>query len=191
MKGYNKLRQQAVNILKTKLSKKLYYHGIHHTLKALQVTETYLKNLDVKGEEAKLVRIGILLHDIGFTVSTKEHENHSIVIAHKLMTECGFSSEHIKIVEGLILATKIPQRPKNELERIIGDIDLDYLGGPDFYKISEQLFKELKAHKQVDTEAQWHNIQIQFLQSHTYHTPYALKYRQPQKEERLKELMAL
>jgi len=191
MKGYNKLRQQAVNILKTKLSRKLYYHGIHHTLKALQVAETYLKSLGIKGEDAKLVRIGILLHDIGFTVSTKDHEAHSVVMARQLMTANGFSKTHIDIVKGLILATKIPQKPKTVLEKIICDVDLDYLGGPDFYKISRLLFKELKAHNQIDTEAQWHSIQIAFLENHNYHTAYALKYRKPHKAQRIKELKDL
>jgi len=190
MKGYNKLRKQALTILQTKLSKKLYYHSIHHTLKALKVADNYLKSFDIKGEEAKLLRIGILLHDIGFTVSAEDHEAHSVVIAKELMTKNGFSKEHINIVKGLVLATKIPQNPQTVLETIICDVDLDYLGGPDFYKISHLLFKELKALGRIKTEAQWHTIQINFLQSHKYHTPHARKHREFHKAQRLKELMS-
>jgi len=103
MKGYNKLRKKALTLLQTKLSNKLYYHSIHHTLKALKTAEIYLKSLNIKGEEAKLLRIGILLHDIGFTVSTEDHEAHSVVIAKELMTAYGFLDVHINIVKGLIL----------------------------------------------------------------------------------------
>ena len=34
----------------------------------------------------------------------------------------------IEIICGIIMATKIPQRPKNYLEEIICDADLNYLG---------------------------------------------------------------
>lgn len=190
MKGYNKLRKRVLTILKTKLSDKLYYHGIHHTLNALRVSERYLKFDNIKGEQAKLVRIAILLHDIGFTVSTKDHEEHSVVIAKKLMTEYGFSEDYFEIVKGLILATKIPQKPKTSLEKIIGDVDLDYLGGPDFYKIGHQLYKELKEYTSINTQKEWDAIQIQFLKNHSYHTNFAIKYRKPEKLKRLAELEA-
>ena len=38
----------------------------------------------------------------------------------------------------LILATKVPQKPKNKLEKIICDADLDYLGREDFDNISDK-----------------------------------------------------
>jgi len=188
MRGYNKLRKRVLTILKTALSDKLYYHGIHHTLDALKVCERYLKVANITGEDAKLLRIGILLHDIGFTVSTKDHENHSVIIAQKLMTECGFSSAHLKIVKGLILATKIPQKPNNKLEKIIGDVDLDYLGGTNFYEIGHNLYKELKEYTTISNPKEWDAVQIKFLQNHSYHTNFAIKNRKPEKEKRLAEL---
>jgi len=191
MKGYNKLRKVALAILKTELSNKLYYHGIHHTLEALKVCETYLKYETIEDEEAKLIRIGILLHDIGFTVSTNEHENQSVIIAKRLMADCGFLSAHFKIVKGLILATKIPQKPKNKLENIICDVDLDYLGGPNFYEIGHQLYKELKEFTDISSLEEWNATQIKFLSNHKYHTSFAIKFRKPEKEKRLKELLTL
>jgi len=191
MKGYNILRKSALAILKIEFSKKLYYHGVRHTLNALKVCETYLKYEKIKGENTKLIRIGILLHDIGFTVSTKNHENHSVIIAKKLMVECGFSLTHIKIIEGLILATKIPQKPKNKLENIICDVDLDYLGGNNFYKIAHQLFKEVKEYTSISTQKEWNAVQINFLANHKYYTSFAIKFRKPKKEKRLEELKLL
>jgi predicted metal-dependent HD superfamily phosphohydrolase len=188
MKGYNKLRQKALDILNTELPKKLYYHGTHHSLNALKACEKYLKSENIRGEKAKLLRIGILLHDIGYTVSKANHEDYSLSISEKLMTNFGFSKENINIVKGLITATKKTETPKNILENIISDVDLDYLGGPDYYKISHQLFKELKAVSNIKTKNEWNKIQIKFLENHKYYTNFALKFRQPEKEKRLQEL---
>ena len=91
----------------------------------------------------------------------------------------------------LILCTKIPQQPKTLLERIICDVDLDYLGRPDFYEISDQLFRELKALSVINNIDEWNKIQINFLEAHTYHTDFAIRNRQPNKEQRIKELKQL
>ena len=191
MKGYYKLRKEALAILNKDLSKKLYYHGVHHTLQALHISKNYLKSDNIVGEEAKLVRIGILLHDIGFTVSNESHEEKSVIIAKKLMYKYGFTQKHFSIVKGLILATKIPQFPNTPLERIISDVDLDYLGKKNFYEISDQLFNELKAFSLVTDKNEWNKIQINFLESHQYHTAYGINNRQPEKEKRIRELKSI
>ena len=191
MKGYIKLRKKALEILNSKLSKDIYYHGVHHTLDVLKVSNQYIKREKIEDYQAKLLRIAVLLHDIGFTVSNIDHEFQSVEIAKKLMTEYGFSTTDFKIVKGLILSTRIPQKPKTHLEKIICDADLDYLGRDDFYPISNLLFKELKAHSEINNKDMWNKAQIKFLEAHQYHTDFALKNRQPQKEKRIIELKEL
>jgi hypothetical protein len=88
------------------------------------------------------------------------------------------------------MATQVPQNPKNHLEEIICDVDLDYLGRPDFYIISDQLFKELLACDKIESRSEWNKIQIKFLEGHKFYTDFARKNRQPQKEKRIQELKA-
>ena len=191
MKGYYKLRKETLDILNKGLSKKLYYHGIHHTQNALHTSKQYLECDNIDGEEAKIVRIGILLHDIGFTVSNKDHEVESVIIAKRLMYKHGFTDKQFSKVKGLIMATRIPQSPNTPLERIICDVDLDYLGRDDFYEKSDQLFKELKAFSVLKNKNEWNTIQIEFMENHQYHTAYGIKNRQPEKEKRISELKSL
>ena len=188
MKGYIKLRNNALEILNSKLSKDLYYHCIHHTLDVLKVINQYVKREKIRGDEAKLLRIGVLLHDIGYTVSIHDHELRGMEIAEKLMSQFGFSNNHIEIVKDLILSTRVPQKPKNKLEKMICDADLDYLGRPDFYKIGDLLYKEMRAYSNIENKKNWNKVQIKFLEAHQYHTDFARKNRQPNKEERIKEL---
>lgn len=191
MKGYYKIRKKALDILNTKLSKDLHYHGINHTLNVLKVINQYIKRENVNSTNAKLLRIGVLLHDIGFTISNNNHELRSLEIANKLMLDFGFTCEQFEIVKDLILSTRIPQKPKNKLEKIICDADLDYLGRPDYYPISDLLFKELKAYSIITTKKDWNKTQLRFLENHKFHTKFAQKNRQPNKQKRIEELKQL
>ena len=188
MKGYIKIRKKAFEILNSKLSKKLYYHGAHHTYDVLSVINQFIKREKIDPYTAKLLRIGTLYHDIGFSISNVEHEKLGCEIVEKYMLEYGFAKKDIQFVKGLIMATRIPQTPKNYLEKIICDADLDYLGRNDFYPISYQLFKELQAFSIITDVNEWNKIQIKFLEAHQYHTEFSQKIRQPKKELRIKEL---
>ena len=191
MKGYNKVRKKIFDILKNELPLNLYYHGINHTLYALKISKYYIIHENITSEDAKLLRLAILLHDIGFTVSNVNHEKESILIAENILQEYHIEVEDINIIKGMILSTKIPQTPTTKLERIICDIDLDYLGSKYYYKISHQLFKELNAITNSISIKQWNKMQIKFLSNHKYHSSFALKYRQQNKEKRIEELKSL
>jgi HD superfamily phosphodiesterase len=188
MKGYQKVREKALAILKNQLPENLYYHSINHTLEVLAVCNEYIERRHIDDREAWLLRLGALLHDIGFTVSNVNHEESGCLIAEKLLTEYDFSQDDIEVVKGLIRATKIPQTPTSTLEEIICDSDLDYLGRENFYQISNLLFKELQAMGVLNDQHEWNLAQIKFLEAHTYHTDFAKKYRQPVKEKRIIEL---
>ncbi|MCF6224658.1 MAG: hypothetical protein L3J34_13170 [Flavobacteriaceae bacterium] len=191
MKGYLKIRKIALEALYSGLSKKLTYHGKHHTVDVLEVTNQHIKRKKIDPYHAKLMRIGSLYHDIGFTISHIEHEKKGAEIAQKQMHALGFTKNEIDFVKGLIMATKIPQNPKNHYEKIICDADLDYLGRDDFYQISYQLYLELKSFSIINNMQEWYEAQIKFLESHQYHTKFAQKNRQPKKEKRIQELKDL
>jgi len=191
MKGYIKIRNKILGILNTKLPKELSYHNLQHTLDALYVCNQYVKRIGLDHHSAKLLRLGVLFHDIGFTVSKKNHEASGIQIAEGLMKEFNFPKKDMDVITGLIMATRMPQNPKNQLERMICDIDLDYLGRDDFYPISNQLYRELQNNSLAPNKFEWNKIQIEFLETHNFHTDFAKRNRQPQKEKRIAELKLL
>ena len=189
MKGYYKARNKALDLLNEKLSSNFSYHSLHHTLDVLNVTNQYIKRKNIDSYNAKLLRIAVLYHDIGFTISNIDHEELGVSIAEEILRKIRFKPNEINTIKELILATKLPQCPKNRLENIICDADLDYLGRNDFYQISSLLFAELKANNQINEDrSEWNKRQISFLKSHQYHTAFAKKNRQPKKEKRIEEL---
>ena len=188
MIDYEKLKQNILTMLQEGLPVELSYHGVHHTLDVLEVCNAYIDRDDIKAKDALLLRVGVLFHDFGFTWSFEDHEKNGSTLAQEILPSFGFDQEEISIVEGLILSTKVPQEPKTNLERIICDADLDYLGRDDYYPISNTLYDELRALGKIKTEAEWIALQINFLEAHRYHTDFAIENRQPEKEKRIAEL---
>ncbi|MFD1314110.1 HD domain-containing protein [Namhaeicola litoreus] len=188
MNGYISLRNKILTILKNELPDYLHYHGIHHTLDVLKVCNVYVRREKIKSHQAKLLRLTVLLHDIGFVRDEENHEEAGVEIAKELLAEFNFSKRDIGKVQNMILATKIPQNPQNELEKIICDVDLDYLGRSDYHPISELLFSELKERGKISTKMDWIKMQIDFLRMHKFHTSFAKKNREPEKQRRIKEL---
>jgi hypothetical protein len=88
------------------------------------------------------------------------------------------------------MATKIPQTPQTQLERILCDADLDYLGRDDFFSIGSRLFEEMKGRGFVESEREWNLIQKTFLESHRYHTAFSRANREEMKQQHLQEIIA-
>ena len=189
MKGYRSLRKYVLNKLKADLPEHLTYHGIEHTMDVLDVCEQYIRRLNLVEEERFLLRIGAVVHDMGFLKGSVNHEEVGAGMASELMLELGMKAAQIEEVTGLVLSTKIPQTPKNELQKIICDADLDYLGRDDYPEISQRLYKEFKFMKVIQTDEDWKNLQINFLKAHYFHTPFAIANRAPKKQYWLNKLL--
>lgn len=174
--------------LKNELPKYLYYHSTEHIKDVYTATKQIAASEGVKGENLKLLLIAAMYHDSGFMIQAKNHEKLSCNIVKETLPDFGFSSEQIKKICGMIMATKIPQNPQNHLEEILCDADLDYLGREDFFNIGNHLFEELKTYKIVNTKRDWNRLQIGFLEQHNYFTKTAIALRKPQKDNYLQLL---
>lgn len=164
------------------LSDKLSYHGLHHTLDVYDVCNKYIRRLKLSKEDANLLRVSALVHDVGIIWSYFGHEEESVRFSEEYLPKYGFTTADLKVIKGLILCTKIPQAPKTLLEKIICDADLDYLGRNDVYTISKTLYDEFMAYNIVQDEESWDRLQVKFLTQHHYHTDFAKKYRAPKKQ---------
>jgi uncharacterized protein len=100
------------------------------------------------------------------------------------------SKEDLDTVCSIIMATQVPQSPKNELEQIICDADLDYLGRDDFERLSNKLMHEYLQKGIVSSETEWMDVQIKFIESHHYFTKSSQRNRNPKKLKHLEKLKA-
>lgn len=167
----------------------LTYHSYLHTKEVIEKVELIAKTENVSKKELELIKVAALFHDIGYIVQNEEHESISCGIAKKELPHWGFSEEEIEEICTTIMATKVPQNPKNHLGEILADADLEYLGSDFFEKGSADLFQELKHGDPSLNEEKWLEIQIEFLKEHRYHTPFCKSNREPKKHEHLKKLI--
>lgn len=185
---YTGARKYILSKLKKELPGNLTYHGIHHTKDVLKAAELLAKNEGVNSDDLILLKTATLYHDSGFIKKYRNHEETGCEIVDSQLPKFGYNKESIKKIKGMIMATKIPQSPKNHLEEIICDADLDYLGRDDFWPISNSLFKEFIVYDIVDNEIDWNILQLKFLESHHYFTKTAKKLRKKKKFEHLKKI---
>jgi HD superfamily phosphodiesterase len=189
--NYHAAKAFILDKLERELSRRLTYHGIHHTIDVLGVTEELCKLERIPPYEGMLLKTAALFHDSGFTINNKNHEELGCGIVREYLPRYGFSEEEIDLICGMIMATKIPQSPKNHLEEILCDADLDYLGRDDFYSIGQTLFEELKAYEVLGSFEDWNRIQVGFLEKHTFFTSTNRNRRAPVKARYLEELRDL
>jgi HD superfamily phosphodiesterase len=171
--------------LKDDLPTHLSYHSIFHVKDVLQAATTLGKSEKLNSSDLTLLKTAALFHDSGFLFGPKDHELKSCDIARKYLPEFGYDDTQIDKICGMIMATRIPQTPKNHLEEILADADLDYLGRDDFFEISNFLFGEMKFFGVIHDEDDWNRIQVKFFEAHHYFTDTAIMNRKPQKEKYL------
>lgn len=188
---YQAAKAFILDKLSNELSDQLHYHGLHHTLDVLEVTSELCRVLGISAYETILLRTAALFHDSGFTVSSENHEQIGCSIVRGNLPNFGYTDSEIERICGMIMATRIPQSPKNPLEEIICDADLDYLGRTDFHTIGKSLFTELQAFDRISNEKEWNRIQVRFLESHSFFTEVNISRRAPQKMRYLSSLKDL
>lgn len=160
----------------------LYYHSPSHTRSVVERCE-FLTQLESLSEDATyLVKIAALYHDAGFLIGRKDHETKSCELAKAELPGYGFSTTEIKLICGMIAATRIPQQTNNLYEKIVADADLFYLGTDEYNFYSSQLYRELKYFNPKLNEEEWFQIQLNFLNAHSFHTDYGKETLEPVKQ---------
>jgi len=167
---YSASKAFILDKLERNLPTDLYYHGLHHTRDVLATTQVLCEEEKIDAHNTILLKTAALYHDAGFL---RHHFNHEVLgceIVREYLPEFGYTKTDIEKICGMIMSTKIPQSPKNNLEKILCDADLDYLGRSDFKLIGDTLYKELKAYEVIDTEERWNRMQVHFLEKHRFFT---------------------
>ncbi len=174
--------------LKDGLNKHYYYHDVRHTLDVIEQSQTIGKLEGISLRELEILKIAALFHDTGFLEVRTGHEQASVNFFQNIGGLSTLTLEDCDIIAGCIRATRMPQNPLNHLERILCDADLDYLGREDFDLIGENLFLEMSACGEMSDRITWDNLQVKFLEAHSYHTRSNQTRRNTKKEQNLNEV---
>ncbi|MCD8416481.1 phosphohydrolase [Tenacibaculum finnmarkense genomovar finnmarkense] len=166
----------VVTLLNEKLATSFIYHNVFHTQRVVAKTKELIEGEKLTTESANNLLLSAWFHDTGYTKSIENHEEESVKIATLFLKDKGVSQAVILEVSQLILATKICEKPQNNLEKIIKDADCAHLGSKNFSDYTSLLRKEWELTKQqVVSDKKWLEDNIQFLTKHRFYTDFAVK----------------
>ncbi|MBE7645973.1 Pycsar system effector family protein [Tenacibaculum finnmarkense] len=166
----------VITLLNEKLDTSFIYHNVFHTQRVVAKTKELIKEVELTVESSNSLLLAAWFHDTGYTESIENHEEESVKIVTVFLKDKGVSQAIISEVSQLILATKICEKPQNNLEKIIKDADCAHLGSKNFSDYTLLLRKEWELSKQkVVSDKKWLEENIQFLTKHRFYTDFAVK----------------
>ena len=169
------LKEKIFDDLSNILDENYSYHNLDHTKRVISAAVDIGRNYDLSEKDWRCLLTACLLHDYGFIESHVEHEKISAKLSSQILPKYGFSETDIQIINSLIIVTKLEETPKNLLESIIRDSDLEYLGSEDFIKISPLLKEEWINCKVVKSDSEFYKIQYEFISNHSFYTDFMMK----------------
>ena len=183
------LEEYVIQKLEKELPVTLYFHNYRHTSNVHHQVELLGRSENVTLNELLLLRSAALLHDIGYIDTVENHESRSIEITREILPLYRYSEKQIDEICKLIQATSMPPNPKNLLEKIICDANLDHLGRVDFLVQSDRLFQEYRTIGKFKSKKEWNEYQIEFLKKHDFFTKAAQKMREVSREQQIENVI--
>lgn len=135
----------------------LPYHNERHTLDVIRESLLFAITEGIEGDDLIVLAIAAAWHDVGFCISTVEHEAHSIRIfsEHRRKEQwVDVSADVETLIAQMIRDTKVHYMPQGSgsqqfahtnLSRYLLDADLSNLGRADFFESFEALLRETGA----------------------------------------------
>lgn len=170
-------------------NKNLLYHNLQHTKDVVAAATQIANHYQLDDNDFFIVLAAVWFHDLGYMVDLNAHEEKGAELAVKFFENHKVSERDIKLIEGCILATRMPQSPTTLLEEIVCDADLFHLGMDDFFKKDKLLMEEYNLLHHTDlSKTDWRLKTIKFLESQHYHTEFCKVLLNGTKEKNLEEL---
>ncbi len=188
---FTDIQEMILDRLEKELPDYLYYHNVKHTVDVVTEVELMGWAEGCSDEEMLLLKTAGLFHDAGHTIEYDNHEYHGTQMAREILPEFSYSQQQIDTICDIIMATKLPPQPKNLLQEIICDADLDYLGRSDFIPVSNTLYDELKAQNKIGSLNDWNKLQVKFISGHQYFTKTARSLREVNKQKQIERIQGL
>ncbi len=182
---FEDIQETILDLLEKNLPSNLYYHNVKHTVDVATEVELIGWAENLPEEDILILKIAALFHDAGHITDYRHHEHEGTKMARKILPRYNITDQDIETICRLIMSTKLPPQPKDKLEQVMCDSDLDYLGRTDFIPVSNTLYRELKERKLVGSWNEWNQIQLNFISKHQYFTKTAQKLREVNKQQQI------
>ena len=190
---YKQLQQEVEkyvgNYFRTHHDPRLVYHNLEHTQEVVNAAQQIANHYQINEQDFFTITVAAYFHDTGYFEDALKHEEKGAELADQFLSEHQVGAEVRDNVKSAILATKIPQNPKNQLDKILCDADLFHLGLPDFREKGKLMHKEVELiYDKKISKQDWRKRDIQFMESHRYQTDYVVLLLSDQKQANISKL---
>lgn len=180
----------VTDLFQSKVDPKFLFHNLDHTQQVVSAATEIASHYELNDEDRLVLMLSAWFHDTGFRHGhPHDHEKESIRLATEFLQQHHVDGELVQRVSSCIQATRMPQSPLSQVEKIMCDADLYHLGTSEFKKMNQQLKREQEAYtgKEI-SKKEWRQRNIEFLESHQYFTDYCQQKLEPQKQIWIREL---
>jgi predicted metal-dependent HD superfamily phosphohydrolase len=191
------LRDTAVYIqayFKSNLPPEYEFHNFTSTVRIVQTCDSLAAQTDLKKQERMKILLAAWFLYSGYGKNPENYQKTSAELASHYLAEKGGSSEFIKEIADLILATIYPQQPVTIQAQILCDAEASRLADKGFFQTLRALRKEKRVSGKGEIqEKEWLKEKMEMLKNHIYFTVFARKLFEKQKQknsERLQDKMA-
>ena len=180
-------RNYVTDIYTHQLKPEFVFHNLEHTEDVVEACSYMADYYKLNDDDRFVLMLAAWFHDTGYSKGEAAgHEEESIKIASQFLYQHAVEPVIVQRISSAIQATRMPQSPISQIEKILCDADLYHLATDDF-KPRNQLLKQeresLVEHK--ISKKDWRKNNIKFLESHKYFTEYGQEFLEAKKLENL------
>ena len=187
-------RNYVTEIFTRQVKPELVFHNLEHTEDVVEACSYMADFYKLEDEDRLVLLLSAWFHDTGYASGEAVgHEERSIHTAKEFLdSQPDVDEEMIQKISSNIRATKMPQSPLTQLEKILCDADLYHLAADD-YKARNQLLRQEQMYllNTKISKKDWRRNNITFLETHRYFTEYGEQRLEPKKQRNLMALNKL
>lgn len=170
--------------LRARLAPHCTYHNVGHTMAVYDAAIRLARDSHLDSTAAEHLGLAALFHDIGYIDGADDHEARSSVKAGDWLTANNYDENGIKIIQELILSTKVDSTPTTIEQQILRDADMQHLAQDNYVQRSLALKTEMEAEGKTGPLSlkQWLKKNLVFFANHQYQSPAGIEaYREGKK----------
>jgi predicted metal-dependent HD superfamily phosphohydrolase len=184
------VRNYVTDLFTNNLDPRFVFHSLEHTEDVADACSMMADYYRLSEEDRYVLSLAAWFHDTGYTSGHVEgHEDVSIQLATDFLRRHQVEETVIQRVTSAIQASRMPQSPLSQLEKILCDADLMHLSTEDF-KAKNGLLKQERENLLGTkiSRKEWRKSNVQFLESHKYFTDYGQQHLEPGKQANLNDI---
>ena len=176
----------ALDRLEAELDPRLTYHSLDHTRNSVLPAAQRLGRLScLSAESYHLLLTAAAYHDIGYLVQHEGHEAAGCEIVRETLPYFNYCPAQIEQICQIIMATRLPQTPRDLLGELLADADLDVFGRNDLWEVMQTLYCEMENFGKLPPLEAFKAGQWEFISGHRFFSDAARELRDASKQRNL------